>query len=327
METVANVVFTESRQNYIHHPFFAPTILDGGVNKFPTGDVAQHFAKGLLHAIDKQKNTAKRFGIQVTFLAGPAHAADTRKAIDRVIASTPNALAGPLPPIPLGTPPTFPTPSSPAAGVLVQSPGETDTDLQVITLFESAPQKPLQGTLAQLDERLRGLLTQLRESGEFKAQFKETRLISPREGTIDARRLLLVGLGDPQTFTLERLQTVAQILFDKSLENNVRHPDFAPTDLDTGITQFTPREIAAAFTSGLFAANQQNRDYSDDPAHAFDIHVGYLTDSTNAAQASCGIRDAVLDWLKNPHPSQPALDPILLPSTCPAQSTNGSPSP
>ena len=47
--------------------------------------------------------------------------------------------------------------------VLVQSPAETQTDLQVICLFESSPVNTLHGSLLEMNERLKGLLDRVRK--------------------------------------------------------------------------------------------------------------------------------------------------------------------
>ena len=45
-----------------------------------------------------------------------------------------------------------------ATRVLVQSPAETVTDLQVICLFEASQESPLKGALLETNEKLKGLL-------------------------------------------------------------------------------------------------------------------------------------------------------------------------
>src|SRR5450432_596289 len=47
--------------------------------------------------------------------------------------------------------------------VLLQSPVETVTELQIICLFESAPENRLHGSLLEINEKLKGLLDQIRK--------------------------------------------------------------------------------------------------------------------------------------------------------------------
>ena len=77
----------------VAHPFFAPTILDGGVNKFATGQVAEQVIGGFLRAAatDKVLRDAKAAGGQgvagLTFLAGPQNVASTNDGIQKAIAA------------------------------------------------------------------------------------------------------------------------------------------------------------------------------------------------------------------------------------------------
>ena len=75
------------------HPFFAPTILDGGVAKFATGEVAEQVIAGFLRAaaIDKVLRDANASPSQVvtalTFLAGAKNVDSTREGIEKAIAA------------------------------------------------------------------------------------------------------------------------------------------------------------------------------------------------------------------------------------------------
>jgi len=201
--------------------------------------------------------------------------------------NTDTALQPPPPDTQRGGPPTFPI--RPLIEVLVQSPADTDTALQVICLFESTPQTPFHGALAEIDQRLRGLLTHLRESGEFKAHLGDTRLIIPREGTITAERLLLIGLGDPETFTPERMEAVAPIVVLVSEKYNVHHPDFAPAVLDGGVTKFSTGEVAQHFALGLRRAVHFQEPITNNNQPPFDIHLSYLAGPTHAAETQCAL--------------------------------------
>src|SRR5580658_9491322 len=80
--------------------------------------------------------------------------------------------------------------------VLVQSPDETNTDLQIICLFESMPENTLHGSLVRTNEKLQGLLDKIRKPGLFRGELGETILIVPPAGSLGARKLLIIGLGD-----------------------------------------------------------------------------------------------------------------------------------
>ena len=75
------------------HPFFAPTILDGGVTKFTTGQVAEHMIGGFLRAAvtaNALKDADALAGSPVgflTYLAGAANASTTRDGIEKAISA------------------------------------------------------------------------------------------------------------------------------------------------------------------------------------------------------------------------------------------------
>lgn len=137
--------------------------------------------------------------------------------------------------------------------VLVQSPAETATDLQVICLFQSDPANALHGSLLEINEKLAGLLDRIREPSSFAGSFGETLLIAPA-GKMAAKRLLIVGLGDSKGYTPQRMELVGAIVYREASRLGVEHPFFAPTVLDGGVTGFSTGETAAWFVRGFLRA-------------------------------------------------------------------------
>jgi hypothetical protein len=135
--------------------------------------------------------------------------------------------------------------------VLAQSPAETSTDLQVICLFRSEPQNQLHGSLTEIDAKLHGLLTQLRAPGLFGGELGETILLTPPPGTVAARKILVIGLGDSSTFTPERMYLVGKIALREANRLGVSHPFFAPTILDGGVTGFPTGAVAYQVVRGF----------------------------------------------------------------------------
>ena len=173
--------------------------------------------------------------------------------------------------------------------VLIQSPAKTATELQVICLFESAPQNVLRGALAETNEKLQGLLGQIREPSLFRGELGETLLIEPPAGTLPAKRLLLIGLGDSRTFTPPRLELVGTIVYREANRLRIAHPYFAPTILDGGVSKYTTGEESEQFVLAFLRAarteqvlkkkgsgNQvpQSLTYLAGPSHAADTQKG-----------------------------------------------------
>jgi hypothetical protein len=138
--------------------------------------------------------------------------------------------------------------------VLVQSPALAKTDLQAICVFRSSPGNTLHGSLLEIDEKLGGLLSQVRKDNLFSGELGETLLIAPKPGTIAARRLLLIGLGDLESFSADREQVVGFIFFEEANRLGVSDPYFAPTVLDGGKAGLDTGDVAQQFLNGFLRA-------------------------------------------------------------------------
>jgi hypothetical protein len=135
--------------------------------------------------------------------------------------------------------------------VLMQSPADTQTDLQIICLFRSSPENTLHGSLMETNEKLHGLLDQIRKPDRFGGDLGETMLLTPPEGTLGAKRLLIIGLGDSATFTPDRMEFVGKIALREANRAGVAHPFFAPTILDGGVTKFATGEVSEQVVRGF----------------------------------------------------------------------------
>ena len=148
---------------------------------------------------------------------------------------------------------TIATPSLPVK-VVSQSPADTATDLQIICLFRSSPVNTLHGALIETDEKLKGTIQAMRGPALFKGELGETVLLTPPAGTLAAKRLLIIGLGDSQTFTPERMRTVGEIAFMEADRLGISHPSFAPTVIDGGVTKFTTAQVSYQVVLGFLDA-------------------------------------------------------------------------
>jgi Cytosol aminopeptidase family, N-terminal domain len=184
--------------------------------------------------------------------------------------------------------------------ILVQSPAETDTELQIICLFESAPENTLHGSLVEANEKMKGLLDKIRKPALFRGDLGETIVVVPPAGSLAAKKLLIIGLGDSQNFTLQRMEFVGSIVYRESNRLGVAHPSFAPTILDGGVTKFNTGEVAERFYAGFLRALRthtllrnegastapalQDLTFLAGPAHAADTQQGLERAIANAAK-------------------------------------------
>jgi cytosol aminopeptidase family protein len=179
--------------------------------------------------------------------------------------------------------------------ILVQGPADTTTDLQVICLFRSSPVNALHGSLAEMNEKMKGLLDRIRKPELFRGELGETLLISPPKNSIGARKLLIIGLGDSQTFSPQRMQLVGQILYREAGNSGVAHPFFAPTILDGGVAKFTTGQVAEQVISGFLRAAATDKALKDANASATPpvTALTYLAGAANASNTREGIEKAI----------------------------------
>ncbi len=141
-----------------------------------------------------------------------------------------------------------------AIRVLVQSPADTAAELQVICLFQATKANPLSGSLQEIDDKLHGLLSDVRRPVLFNATLGETLLLTPPAGTLPAKRVLIVGLGDSYTFAPERMELVGSVVYREAQRLGVRDLFFAPTIKDGGVDKFTTGEVSEHFMRGFLYA-------------------------------------------------------------------------
>jgi hypothetical protein len=182
-----------------------------------------------------------------------------------------------------------------ATRVLVQSPAETDTELQVICLFASAPENTLHGSLVEINEKLKGLLDNIRKPTLFRGEFGETLTFVPPAGTLAAKRMLIVGLGDSKGFTSQRMELVGSIVYRESSRLGVAHPFFAPTILDGGVTSFGTGDVAEHFYAGFLRGARTKKILEESGASGGPViqELTFLAGPTHAADTQRALERAV----------------------------------
>lgn len=126
---------------------------------------------------------------------------------------------------------------------VVEGPGSTGTPLQVPCVFEytegdifnaqALPAK-LNG-MVHLDNAVHGLITELRKEGKFTGHAYETLLITPPAGTMKAKQLLLIGLGDRKQFNADLMTNVGAVALREALKLKVTSFAFASDLKDAGV--------------------------------------------------------------------------------------------
>src|SRR5215470_2495331 len=81
------------------------------------------------------------------------------------------------------------------------------TDLQIICLLKHNPAGDQYiEAMQDFNDKLGGVLSSLRERGEFVGEPGETLVLHPPEGSITPQKVLLIGVGEEATLTVDRLR-------------------------------------------------------------------------------------------------------------------------
>jgi hypothetical protein len=145
--------------------------------------------------------------------------------------------------------------------VRMEGPYTADAPLQVVCYFKYTPEgmKRMSGAPVELDKHLGGVITSLRERGEFVGDDMETILVIPPQGSIKAKALLLIGLGDEATLSLEKMERVGKVALREAGRLGVKKVAFAPIIRDQGNSAFSAGDVARSVIRGVILANDTER--------------------------------------------------------------------
>src|SRR6266705_5043455 len=128
-------------------------------------------------------------------------------------------------------------------------------DLQIICLFKHKQTgDTYQGAAKETDEKLGGILSSLRNRGEFAGETGETFLFTPPKGSIPAKRFMVIGLGEEKDLSLDTLRTVGRIAAREAVRLKAKHVAWAPVIRDEGSTTIDVGEGDRAFAEEMLAA-------------------------------------------------------------------------
>jgi hypothetical protein len=128
-------------------------------------------------------------------------------------------------------------------------------DLQIICLFKhKASGDTYQGAARETDAHLGGILSALRNRGEFVGELGETFLFTPPKGSIPARRFMVIGLGEEKDLSLDSLRVVGRLAAREAVRLKAGHVAWAPVIRDEGNTAVEVGAGDRAFIEQMLAA-------------------------------------------------------------------------
>ena len=150
---------------------------------------------------------------------------------------------------------TFDAPLGLKVSIKIIGPYGEPADLQIICLFKhKAGGDTYQGAAKDTDEHLHGILSALRNRGEFVGELGETFLFTPPSGSIPAKRFMVIGLGEEKDLSLDSLRLVGRIAAREAVRLNAKHVAWAPVIRDEGNTTIEVGEGDRAFVEQMLTA-------------------------------------------------------------------------
>ena len=131
---------------------------------------------------------------------------------------------------PLAREKSFNAPHHQMISVKMIGPTEEGADLQIICILKHDPAgDPYIEAMDDLNKKLGGLISNLRDRGEFDGEAGETLLLVPPAGSIAAKQLLLIGAGPEKDLSLETMKLVGRIAAREAVRIHAGRVAFAPT--------------------------------------------------------------------------------------------------
>ena len=144
------------------------------------------------------------------------------------------------PPLPKNATPkltekSFTGPNDLKVTVRMVAPYGAQTDLQIVCAFKhnAAGDKYIEA-FKDFDDKLRGLLSSLRNRGEFVGELGETILFNTWPDSITPKRVLVIGLGAEKDLSLDTLRVVGRVALREAVRLRAADVAFAPVIRDQG---------------------------------------------------------------------------------------------
>ena len=126
--------------------------------------------------------------------------------------------------------------------------------------------------MKDFDDKLGGLLSSLRNRGEFVGELGEAILFEPPTGSIVPSRVLVIGLGPESDLSLDTLRVVGRVALQEAVRLKAKHVSFAPTIRNQGNNSIDVGQGDRAVVENvILACDTEKRLQAQHLAGTFDI--------------------------------------------------------
>ncbi len=194
---------------------------------------------------------------------------------------------------------SFDAPHGMKISVKMVGPYAQATDLQVICVFKhKASGDTYIAAMKDLDDKLGGLISSLRNRGEFAGELGETISFTPPAGSTLAKEFLVIGLGNESELSLQTMRVVGSVALREAVHLKAAHVSFAPVLRDQGNNKLDVGECDRSVEEALILAyDTEKRLQAQALAGSFDvqdwtIEAGPTFFASVAAQLPLGIKNS-----------------------------------
>ncbi|QVL31690.1 peptidase M17 [Telmatocola sphagniphila] len=145
--------------------------------------------------------------------------------------------------------------------VRMQGPYDAEVPLQIVCYFKKSAEsdKKMTGAPVELDKRLGGLISSLRNRGEFTGDDLEVLIIDAPAETIKPKKLLLIGLGDEANLSLQKMTQIGISGLREAAKLGATKVAFAPLIRDQGNNRLKTGDVESAVIRGMLMAYDTER--------------------------------------------------------------------
>jgi hypothetical protein len=135
------------------------------------------------------------------------------------------------------------------------APGNQPSSVQVICYLKHDPAGDTTlEAVADFDRQLGGIVASLRDSGQFEGYPLETLYFDSPKSTIEAKGVLMVGVGEASDVSIETMQNVGTVALRNAMLLNATSVSFAAALQDQNVKKLDVGDVAGAVATGVILA-------------------------------------------------------------------------
>ncbi len=135
------------------------------------------------------------------------------------------------------------------------APYNQTSDLQILCFFKhKSSGDTVLSAVADLDQKLGGIISSLRSSGQFVGEERETLVFVPPKGSVQPKLVMLVGLGEEQNLSLDTMRRIGTTVLREAVKLKATRVSYASALRDQGNSKLDTGDVAQAVVQNVILA-------------------------------------------------------------------------